>query len=85
MRLEAIAGREGFKSARIQLTWTDRVVDHLVNAGFDSRYGARPLQRVLETQVVTPLARYLVEHPGISQAVLLIDTNEDGIVIRHPE
>jgi len=62
--LRDIAAREGLKKLGIQLTWKADVVDHLARCGFDPRYGARPLQRTLETRVVAPLARFLVERPS---------------------
>ena len=48
----------------IRLVYTDRVVDHVAQTGFDSRLGARPLQRVIEKEIVTPLALHLNRQPG---------------------
>lgn len=70
LHLKKIAEREGFAAANITLQWTDELVERLAERGFDRRYGARPLQRTVETMVVTPVARYLVEHPGTRDATL---------------
>jgi ATP-dependent Clp protease ATP-binding subunit ClpC len=78
--LAEIGRREGLSRTNVRLTWTDALVSHLAKAGFDARYGARPLQRTLETLVVTPLARYLLEHPGLKDAELAADLGSDGIV-----
>lgn len=59
--LQEIAGREGLRKLGLRLQWNKDVVEHLSKAGFDPRYGARPLQRTLETQVVAPLSRFLTE------------------------
>jgi ATP-dependent Clp protease ATP-binding subunit ClpC len=59
--LREIAGREGLRKLGLRLQWTKDVVEHLSKAGFDPRYGARPLQRTLETHVVAPLSRFLTE------------------------
>ena len=48
--------------------------------GFDSRYGARPLQRAIETLVVTPLAKFLASNPGLRDVTLLLDVR-GGVVI----
>jgi ATP-dependent Clp protease ATP-binding subunit ClpC len=58
--LHEIAAREGLRKHNLRLSWSREVVAHLATAGFDSRYGARPLQRAIETLVVTPLAQLLV-------------------------
>jgi ATP-dependent Clp protease ATP-binding subunit ClpC len=79
--LGEIARREGLARANLRLAWTDRLVAHLARVGFDARYGARPLQRTLETLVVTPLARHLLEHPGLRAAEIHMDLGEQGEVV----
>src|SRR5262245_8608675 len=61
--LDAVSWREGLQNNQLRLEWDEEVVNHLIAAGFDPRYGARPLQRTIETLIVAPLARYLLEHP----------------------
>jgi ATP-dependent Clp protease ATP-binding subunit ClpC len=78
--LAEIGRREGLARANLRLTWTDQLESHLAKAGFDARYGARPLQRTLETLVVTPLARYLLEHPDLKDAQVCADLDSAGSV-----
>jgi len=40
-------------AANIQITWSEE----LARAGYDHRFGARPLQRVIEKRVAVTLAR----------------------------
>src|SRR5262249_46929422 len=49
--LSDLGKREGLTKAGLRLTWSERLVEHLAKEGFDSRYGARLLQRTLESQV----------------------------------
>jgi ATP-dependent Clp protease ATP-binding subunit ClpC len=78
--LAAIAGREGLSRAGVTVRWTDRLVDHLAAVGFDSRYGARPLQRTIEREVVAPLAKWLLERP--MQAAVTVEGDwQDGKVV----
>jgi ATP-dependent Clp protease ATP-binding subunit ClpC len=78
--LTELSKREGLARANLRLTWTDAVVTLLAQAGFDPRYGARPLQRAMETLVVTPLARFLIDHPALREAEILADLGERGEV-----
>jgi ATP-dependent Clp protease ATP-binding subunit ClpC len=78
--LAEIARREGLVKAGLRLTWTDRLVAQLAREGFDVRYGARPLQRTLETRVVTALARYLVNRPGLKEGRIEMDWGTRGEV-----
>lgn len=57
----------------IRLVWTDRVVDHVVQVGFNSRLGARQLQRVIEKEIVTPLALHLNRNPHLRDTQITVD------------
>ena len=45
----------------IQLKITESVRDFLAEAGFDSKYGARPLRRAIKTKLEDPMANALLE------------------------
>src|SRR5262249_46193246 len=79
--LREIAAREGLARAKLRLRWSEGLVRRLAAEGFDKRYGARPLQRTIETRVVTPLARYLLDHPELHDAELMADCDEVGAVV----
>jgi len=76
--LTELAQREGVGRAGLRLRWSDRLVCLLAREGFDIRYGARPLQRVIERRVVAPLARFLIARPELRDSELLIDCNDRG-------
>ena len=81
--LAEVADREGLTRLRLKVTWSEALVEHLAREGFDARYGARPLQRTLETLVVTPLARHLLENPQLSDTTLHVDlAPPHGVVFR---
>ena len=64
------------------LKWTDRLVGHLARVGFDARYGARPLQRTIEREIVAPLAKWLLQQPSLARGVLEADWTDGGIRFR---
>ena len=78
--LRDISGREGLKKLGLKLQWTKEVVEHLSRVGFDSRYGARPLQRTLETQVVAPLSRFLTERRDLRSKSVELRLGEGGMI-----
>ncbi|MEQ8787299.1 MAG: AAA family ATPase [Pirellulaceae bacterium] len=79
--LRELAKREGLTKRALRLTWSDAVVERLAAAGYDLRYGARPLQRALEQQIVAPLARWLVAHPRAA-GELTLDLADGDLVVR---
>jgi ATP-dependent Clp protease ATP-binding subunit ClpC len=61
--LTALLEREGLARRGITVQWGDALVEHLAAAGFDARYGARPLQRTIERIVVAEFAKWLLAFP----------------------
>ena len=59
--LGEIMQRDGILSRKLTFDFTEALGAHLARTGFDEKYGARPLQREIEQQVVAPLARLLVD------------------------
>lgn len=57
--LTAALSREGLTRRSIEVRFGEAEVSLLAAAGFDPRYGARPLKRALEQRVVAPLAALL--------------------------
>jgi ATP-dependent Clp protease ATP-binding subunit ClpC len=79
--LAAVARRDGL--AGVRLEWTDRLVEYLAAIGFDARYGARPLQRAVEREVVAPLARWLLAQPE-PPARVIADRGSAGVIFTSP-
>jgi len=71
--LQSLNTREGLEKRKLRLAWTERLVDHLVEVGFSSRFGARPLQRAIEQEIVTQLAFYLNRKSKLRAAQLTVD------------
>jgi ATP-dependent Clp protease ATP-binding subunit ClpA len=84
--LNALNSREGMVKRKIRLVWTDSVVDHVVQVGFNSRLGARPLQRAIEKKIVTPLALHLNRYPDLRDTPITIDydAENDRVVTVQP-
>lgn len=66
-QLELIRQREGIGYRGVTLSVAEPALDHLVEKDYDLRYGARPLKRVMERELLKPLAtginRYTENHP----------------------
>jgi ATP-dependent Clp protease ATP-binding subunit ClpC len=78
--LQDLAKREGVTRWGVRLAWTDGLLDRLAAVGFDARYGARPLQRAVETGVVAPLARFLIGRDVTGQRIVL-DVDQAGELV----
>lgn len=74
--LEELKSREGFQKRNLKIEFTKSLILHLAKTGFDEKFGARPLQRTLEDEVVKPLAAWLLEHPTLMDCKILVDFDE---------
>ena len=82
LELAKIGAREGFVRREITLRVSERAKDLLAALGTDPAYGARPLRRVLETRVVTPLAVRLADAPNLRGRVFRFGVDgEDADVV----
>ena len=81
--LAELRNREGLERYQRQLTWTRDLVEHLAKVGFQSNLGARPLQRFIETDVVSPLSKWLVEHGGNEACELQLDWHSSSGFVVH--
>ncbi|MGE0132835.1 MAG: AAA family ATPase [Blastocatellales bacterium] len=79
--LGEIAAREGLQRNNLRLVWSEELIERLIAAGFDQRYGARPLQRAIETMVVAPLAKHLLANSDLKNSTLQISVGEDGLLV----
>lgn len=68
-----LANREGLNGRRLSLDWTDRLLERIAQIGFHPELGARPLQKAIETQIVAPLSRWLIDNPEITGKVIKLD------------
>lgn len=78
--LAEIADREGLNAYDTKLVCTETTVQAVAGAGYDPRYGARPLQRTIEQMIVAPLARFLLEHPEYKGHTIQADFTDEGMI-----
>ena len=79
--LREIAAREGLRKYNLHLSWSREVVAQLAKTGFDARYGARPLQRAIETHVVTPLAQLLVNQAVPTRSQIRLRLEASNVIV----
>lgn len=60
VRKEIEALQVQLKEQKVELSVTREALEHLREQGFDARYGARPLSRLIEDKVKKPIARSLL-------------------------
>jgi ATP-dependent Clp protease ATP-binding subunit ClpA len=82
LELEALQKREGIAKRGIRLSFSEALFNYLSEIGFDIRYGARPLQRAIENEVIAPLAKWLLTHSSEHNITLQLDYQEGNLIIK---
>ncbi len=67
---------------RVTLELTDEVKGYLAEAGYDPVYGARPLKRVIQRELETPLAKQMVEGKVLDGSMVVAELNKGRIIFR---
>ena len=81
IQLEGLRRRLADRHIGLELTESAR--RHLVRAGYDPHYGARPLKRAIQREVETPLARRLVAGEVRDGQHVVVDTDASGALEFH--
>jgi len=67
---------------RVTLAYTDAVVDYLARNGYDPRYGARPLRRLVQKEILNQLSKALLSGEIHTPEAILLDWfEESGLVV----
>jgi ATP-dependent Clp protease ATP-binding subunit ClpC len=84
MQMKEIAAR--LKDQGIEIGLTDAAREWLAKEGYDPQFGARPLRRMLQRKVESPLSRKLLAGEFKSGDFIVVDADErEGIVFRRRE
>lgn len=81
LSLEDVAQREGLRRRNLRLVVTEAVRSELARLGYDPQYGARPLKRVIEEQIVTPLSVELSRRPTTRDSVARFELRGGAIAL----
>ena len=67
----------------INLQFTDYALDYLVDRGFDPQYGARPLKRVIQKDIINMLSKKIIGGEIDKSKPVLIDVFDGVVVMRN--
>lgn len=67
----------------ITLDATEEAVQHLSKQGFDPQFGARPVKRVLQREVLNALSKEILKGTITTDSIILIDAFNDQLVFRN--
>ena len=76
MQVDIVARRLAEK--RISLALSEKAIEYLGEEGYNPQYGARPLKRLIQTKLLTPIANMMVARGILEGGQVSIDYKPDG-------
>ncbi|MBP5171845.1 MAG: AAA family ATPase, partial [Bacteroidales bacterium] len=81
LQIERLAGQ--LKEQGLQLKASERAVDYLADAGYDPQFGARPVKRLIQREILNQLSKALLSGQIEKGQDITIDVEKGNIVFRH--
>lgn len=76
MQVDIVAKR--LEEKHIALSLSSAALERLAKDGYSSQYGARPLKRLIQTKILTPIANMMVARGVLEGGSVAVDANESG-------
>ena len=67
----------------ITIEFSDYAIDYLAEHGYDPQFGARPLKRLIQKEIVNPLSKKILSGEVDKSKTVLIDVFDNTVVFRN--
>jgi ATP-dependent Clp protease ATP-binding subunit ClpB len=74
--------RKMLDKQNLKIMLSDSAIDLLADIGYEPQFGARPMKRVLQKEVINPLSKKLIAGSFNSGDLIMVDTNKEGLTFK---
>jgi ATP-dependent Clp protease ATP-binding subunit ClpB len=74
-----------FAHQHITMDATPEAIDYLAQKGYDPQFGARPVKRVIQREVLNQLSKEILAGKVTAESVILLDCFDGQLVFRNQE
>jgi ATP-dependent Clp protease ATP-binding subunit ClpB len=67
----------------IRIEFTDKAVNWLAQQGYDPQYGARPLKRLIQKNILNEISRMIIGQEVSKNQLIIIDAERSGLSIKN--
>ncbi len=83
VRLQLAQLKKMLAKQHITIEATEEAITHLATKGYDPQYGARPIKRVIQKEILNNLSKELLSGTIKADSIVLIDSFDDKLVFRN--
>ena len=80
VRLQLRMIQKMLEKNEINLNFTDKAVDYFAKLGFDPQFGARPIKRVIQKNMLNELSKMILDGKVDKNSDINVDAKEGGLV-----
>ncbi len=77
--------RERVSDKNLNITVTDSAKEYLIEKGWDTRFGARPLRRVLQKELEDRLSTLIIKKELVNNTSIIIDFNGEELFVLYKD
>lgn len=81
--IQMSALKEMLAKDNVEMTFTKAFEDYIVNMGYDPAFGARPVRRVMQRELVNLLAKAILDGSVRKDSQIVADVSSDEIVLKN--
>lgn len=78
VKLQVQALEAKLKAMDVEVQFTTPVIERIATLGYDPQFGARPLKRVLQREVINELSKQILAGSIQKEEVILVDVGDDN-------
>ncbi|MCC6601057.1 MAG: hypothetical protein IT223_10340 [Crocinitomicaceae bacterium] len=82
VKLQLALLRKRLETSDIHLVFTEEVIRYLSEKGYDPQFGARPVKRVIQKEVMNELSKYILRGQIDKSEPVVLDVFDGQIVFR---
>jgi ATP-dependent Clp protease ATP-binding subunit ClpB len=71
------------EKSSIKLTVTKKAVDHIATIGYDPQFGARPIKRVIQKNLLNELSKMILEEKVDKNSIIVVDEKDGKLVFKN--
>ncbi len=72
------------KQQEIRMAATDEALEYISNVGFDPQFGARPVKRIIQKEVLNELSKQILKGTVMPSSQVVLDVFDGKMVFRNP-
>ena len=71
------------EKTNIKLSATKKAIDYIVNVGFDPQFGARPIKRVIQKEILNELSKMLLSEKVNKDTTIIVDEKNGQLIFKN--